>query len=510
MPTPVEYARELVTRLRSCLAEAPRVSGALAELGSTLSGVPTAALPSVDEALRSLSFRYGDGWDDLTPAEVARFAAVPDGAGWAFVSVVASHPSGFVRQAALRALGRAREGRGLPFIVLRLNDWVAEVRQAAQAALACYLSPGFASALVAALPLVFALQRQRRSDHGPIVAWVLNLLRTPPCREALAAGRRSDDREIRRLCHRLASETSDADQTVILEETLADPDPAIRVEAVRRAGRTLADPRARELAARVLRDRSVQVRRVALQYLAGALEPEDVRGLTEAALLDENSSARWQARILRLQHGPIDLAEFYRRAVSSAPTRARLRGALIGLGESGTKDDIARVVPHLQADETSVRRAALRALAGLEPSSTTEVFLSALTDDRPGVSREGRRALEPRLGHVPFQRLEAVVQPVEMPAHVRQNALSLASHLSKWESLPLLLEGAGSTDRAVAGRGGMLLDGWCRRYNRSFVVPTHQQMDRIEEVLRRMAERLRPGDRAEVQHIVRHARTFAR
>jgi HEAT repeat protein len=458
MTTPSETAHELVVRLGPCLALGPRASTPLFDLASVLSALSARDLPPVDAILRSTSFTFKDGWYDLTPTTVSQFAKRPE--GWSLIALAGSHRSGFVRQASVRALGQLRDGRAVPYIVLRLNDWVPEVRQAAQAALTGYLSPSFGSALVDALPLIFGLEHQRRADHAGLVAWVLQFLRSPACKEALAIGCGSHDRDLRRLCLRMAAGAGVEDREKVLGAALSDPDPTIRAWAVDSLGADFANEWARNLAGRALADRSVQVRRVALRLMAQVLTPSDARKAVEEALLDENSSARWQARIIRLAQGPIDLAEFYRRALSNASTPAQLRGALLGLGESGTQDDRALVLPFVDSDRVGVRRAALRALSGIEPIETTELFWAALLDRQPGVSKEGLRALQIRVAHVLPHSLLTLVGAGKMPAHARRNALSLGNGLSKWESLPILLEAAGSNATAVAERGLRMLDGW--------------------------------------------------
>jgi hypothetical protein len=229
--------------------------------------------------------------------------------------------------------------------------------------------------------------------------------------------------------------------------------------------------------------------------------------LLEEALLDENTSARWQARILRIARGPLDLAGFYRTALFTAATQSRVRGALLGLGESGTRGDVALVKPYLEANRPSVRRAALRALADLEPVSTIGPFRAALSDTLPGISKEGRRALEPRLAHVPFAVPAALISSEDAPSHSRRNALSLASHLSKWDGLPLLLEGCGSADGEVAGRARMLLGGWLSRYNRTFPTPTLAHVEKLEGIWARVGGLAQP--REELDQIIRLARRLA-
>jgi HEAT repeat protein len=425
--------------------------------------------------------------------------------GWALLAVSASHRVGFVRQEALEQLRQRGDGRAVPFLVMRLNDWVVQVRRTAQAALSRYLLPGFAPFLVAALPLVLALERQRRGEHATMVAAILDLLRSDDCREALSTGCGSPDRELRRACYRIALGDTGEDAGLV-EQALGDRDPAIRLWAVRRAGQRLDRPWAPGLVYRALSDRSVQVRRVALGLLADALPSDEAGRLLEAALLDDNTSARWQARMLRIRRGPIDLADFYRTALAEARAPARLRGALLGLGESGTAADIAAVTAHLGADPTSVRRAAVRALSGLEADSSTQPFLAALVDPLPGISKEARRALLPRLRYLPIQVLADLIASDRAP-HVRGSALALASALSKWDALPLLLEGGGASAPEVAARAGLLLRGWLARYNKSFPLPTPAQVERIEAVWGRVAAAV-PAS-GELGQIVRLARRLA-
>jgi HEAT repeat protein len=259
-----------------------------------------------------------------------------------------------------------------------------------------------------------------------------------------------------------------------------------------------------------LSNRSGQVRNVALRSLADLLGPEQLRPLAERALLDESATARWQARMLRIPLGAFDLAEFYRQALAKASTNGRRRAALLGLGESGKREDIPLVREHLLAAPISVRRAALRALGGLEASTTVQPFLVALSDTQPGLSKEGRRALATRVDHVPLALLAAMVRSPELPAHARRNAASLAGQLSKWDALPLLLEASRTAEPEVASRGLALLRGWLSRYNRSFLVPTHAQLDRADEVLDRIAGQMVADQPLEIQDIVRQARRFAK
>jgi len=206
--------------------------------------------------------------------------------------------------------------------------------------------------------------------------------------------------------------------------------------------------------------------------------------------------------MLVLARGPFDLAGFYRGALSGADRPAPVRGALLGLGESGTADDVACVMPFLSAERLSVRRAALRARANLEPLSATLPYLVALRSSEPALSREARRALESRLSHVAVALLHELVVDQALPPHTRRNALSLASGKSKWERLPVLLDGCADPDESIASTARFLVDGWCARYNSSFLQPTPAQLEAAATSFARVSTTLGAPAHAGVESIL--------
>ena len=462
-------------------------------------------LSEVDAVLRESFSEYQlDGWPELGLLEIANFRSRPK--AWVVMAVAASHRSGYVREAAVRGLARTGDGRAVPYLLLRLNDWVKQVRAAAREAIEVFFQPALASDVIAALPVVWALARRTRADHEDLINRVFAFLRSPACLAAVRAGCGALDREIRRDCFQIllrARGVQDAGEAqAVFSAALADRDPAVRLWAARDLARALPAPWAEALARHALADRSVQVRRAALAVVAPTLSDDEARPLLESALLDTHTTARWQARVLVLARGPFDFAGFYRRVLSSANQPALVRGALLGLGESGTAEDVARVVPFLSADRLRVRCAALHARADLEPLASTEAYLAALRSVEPGLSREARRALEPRLDHVPVEILHALVIDHPLPAHTRRNALSLANGKSKWERLPVLLEGCADSDEMIAKMASLLVDGWCARYNRSFLQPTPAQVALASASYARVARRLSARSRPEIGHIL--------
>jgi HEAT repeat protein len=499
-----DHATELLAGLQVCLKEGPDARGPMQSLGRLAGDIPTRLLPAVDASLRggisSFSPYHVFGWRAFGPSELAPFTRAPH--AWPVLAIAASHWSGWVREDAVRGLGASEDGRAVPYLFVRLNDWVEEVQLAARAALAKLLRPAFAAEVISALPLVWRLARQRRVDHREIAARVRGFLQSPECAEAVRAGCGSPDRETRRACLEIELAGGRRQPSNVLGEALSDPDPAVRLWAAREVARALPVTWAQTLALRALADRSVQIRRVALAALAPSLGEDQARKLLEAALLDTNTTARWQARALILQRGSFDLAAFYRRTLASATQPAVVRGALLGLGEAGKPDDLAFVTPFSSAERLSVRCAALRARADLEPLSSVQPYLDALQLPEPSFSKEARRALGARLAYVPVSILRALVVDHALPLHTRRNALSLAKQKSKWERLPVILDGCADPDEMVANMAVLLVDGWCARYNRSFLQPTPDQVAAASVSFARVSGRLSTFAQREIGHIL--------
>ena len=87
-----------------------------------------------------------------------------------------------------------------------------------------------------------------------------------------------------------------------------------------------------------------------------------------------------------------------------------------------------------------------------------------------------------------LERITELLERVETK-HGRHDAFLIGAALSKWDVLPLLIEGAADSDDGIRTLAGMALDRWIRLQNRTFMAPTPDQLRAIEAMLetRRLA-----------------------
>jgi hypothetical protein len=474
-----EDALELTLALPFVLSSVPDTAReAAAAIHRYLAGLSPRDLVALDAEVRTVSWwsQEGSAWRSLSTRDVADL--YDSGLHPAAVLGVASfHPNGRLRAAAVEQLGRVADGSELPFLLVRLNDWVAPVREAAYARMGGRLTPAYAPHLVRSLWLVTRLERCGRADHEALVARAMGVLRAPESRPALREGVHSPDRWLRRGCYGLLLETPGDDTREILEEALADEDALIRLWAAQRVDRFVAGEALRRIVDGLLRDPFMGARREGLRMLVGHF-PDEAEADLRRALLDRHPTIREIARFDLRQRDMADFRGFYRAAAERA-AGPELRAALAGLGETGTAEDAPLAERFLGNPLPGVRRAAVGALARLAPEASVPRFLDALRDRNAGVSRAGRLALAPHAGRVGAERLGTVAEEEGAATHVRIHALSLLAGLSKWEGIPWLVRACAAGDERVAGAARQHVRRWIDRFNRSFTKPTGPQLERM-------------------------------
>jgi hypothetical protein len=329
--------------------------------------------------------------------------------------ILACHPNGHVREAALRTFAVASDGREVGFLLLRVNDWVEPVRRAAVAALRARRRAELAPALVAALPLLGRMRAWRRLDERGL----LDELDAIPSPGDLAAGLASTDVAVRRTCaRRLAA--GDLDDAAI-ERALADRDVPTR-RTVARQLCAEAGARFDAHAARLLADRAGVIRREAL---AVALR----RGSDAAPfLVDPDAGVRGLAQAHLILAGD-DVAARYRAMLGGGTSRIRAI-ALDALADAVT------VRAHLADADPRLRAAALGASARARLDDLHDVLLAGLADVAPAPRRVARRLLVPRAMRL---RPAAVWAVFSAAPHARLAALAVLHRCDYWPRLPYLL-----------------------------------------------------------------------
>ncbi|MBV9850523.1 MAG: hypothetical protein JO250_12695 [Armatimonadetes bacterium] len=421
------------------------------------------------------------------------------------------HGNGYVREAAVRRLDASSDGE-LPFLLLRLNDWVEQVHRAALAACAARLTPENARQFVANLPYIESLVEAQRRDLRPFIQAVEELLMRPVCLPALLEGLSSSDSRTCRTCLRLALAASGEDTTLIFERAFRSNNPRLRLDAAR-ALRSLpaGDPVQMVFLPRLSHDARASIRCEYL-YLCHEKYPERTAWVLRNALLDPHPSVREAARYYLKLHEPMDFRLFYRAALGG-PEVTSLAAVLAGLGETGQAEDTAVIAPFLHHSSADVRRAAVTAQGKLDGDNYVAQLLEALKDSRSRVSRAAREALLPRVFLIPDDALWAAWAGAVTP-QAKKNALRLMLTLPQWRGGVLLVRACAAAaeqeDNDSAMTAQTLVQTWLACFNRSALSPTTEQLGQVKSVIEGSQASFGPEILAALQRILQDSERLTR
>lgn len=455
----------------------------------------------LDEAMRGswvFADRYGERWRRLDPRELARWVGQGE-AGSLLLRMASFHSNGFIREEALRHLTRTVDGSELPYLLLRLNDWVSQVRQAAQQAVGERIKPEYIEHFVQSLALVIRLERTERADHR-LIEEISGLLTSPAARPALIAAMRHHSARIRRASYRFLVAGEPAGLVQVLLAGLLVPDPLIRLWSLRKAAATLERDQLLTVVHTLCADPSAAIRCEALSVLATEF-PDRAAERLHFALLDPSPSVRGTARFPVRKSERLDFAQFYRDSLE-ATAPGRLAASISGLVETGVSTDVERLVPHLSNPSVAVRRAATWGVLKLGGEPYLHLVLERVLDAAPGVSLAATRALQPYAGHLGGTALWTRFATSGL-THVRRNLLCLMVSLPKWDSICYLVQAAGDADEVISSLTLEYIQRWDARYNKGHTVPSSAQVSRLRVALSQWGPNLGPNERALLEFAVR-------
>lgn len=472
-------------------------------VAALLRDVTPTQLAWIDERARTGSdwHAWRNTWRELRPGTVSRLAHAAT-LETAAIGLLASHRNGFVRAAAIEALGQRVDGQELVFLSLRANDWVDVVAARARQLLLDRLRPDNRHAVLAALPFIVRVVGQRRRDHRDLERALESVLLADGGDEVLARVSAFGP-TVRRLAYERLLRAGSASVSRIVDAAVGESDGVIRTNALRALAATAAFDRHAATLERLLRDDPLpSIRRLSLTLLAER-NPGRVAGLFPEVLLDRAACVRDVARFVARTHQlPVVVRDIYVRGLTSAGPR-HVTAAIAGVGEVGAREDATLLTPHLGSPVPRNRRAALRALARLDPEGAAGPAIAALADDATSVRSAAVAILSARETHVDLAFVSEGRR--SLPPCVRLDLLRVIARAPKWVAAAGLLEAVGDEDDVVRAAAVRSVDRWLDAFNRSQAKPSAAQRARIATVFEEAAPHLSARTAAGLRFVLERA-----
>jgi HEAT repeat protein len=445
-----------------------------------LSNTPVHALPVLEENVRRYSY-FLDKWRDWNWLQPAHVAILPKHSvfGSSLLGVMSFHPSGFVREAAVRELDRIEYGSELPFLLLRANDWVEPVRNLAKSAIQRRLRPSYFEDFASNAHLVLRLAESGRDRHDDLIRWFMDQLIDSQHETVLLELLQGHNRWLKRMCFQRALDVDSERRKSLVLLGLRANDVVVRFEAARQARLSFASDELNAALQLMEADHFMPVRREALLARIERY-PDNAADILDKALFDQHSSIRELARFHLKKIGRTEFAADYRKAVTTRP----LIG-LMGLSEAGSADDVKLALPFLLHPGVALRLAAISLVVNFGGDGCTEELLTGLQDDSKKVTLAAKRGLQAHCADLSPERLCGISQN-DPRQHVQLAAAEVLDKTGSWRAVPYLLRLCVQPNEQLASRAMALIG---RRINRVFTSPNPEDCQLIRATIDEYAGR---------------------
>jgi hypothetical protein len=262
-----------------------------------LCGSTSEDLILLDELVRSswvFGCPYSESWSRLEPRELAKLVG-PGEPGVSLLRLSSFHTDGFVREEAIRRLNLIYDGSELPYLLIRLNDWVPAIRRLSQDTVLARVRANYIGHFVKNLPLVVRLENTQRTDHSQVLKAITQLLSTPSARPVMVAGLNDTSRVVRRACFRILTNNTPDDLQELLLAALRVDDPIIRLWSARKILTEFHEDQLSEVISILSHDRYAPVRLEMLRAWVNCF-PTRSNEILKSSLLDQSASVRDEAQ----------------------------------------------------------------------------------------------------------------------------------------------------------------------------------------------------------------------
>ncbi|EHQ89840.1 HEAT repeat domain-containing protein [Desulfosporosinus youngiae] len=368
------------------------------------------------------------------------------------LGIASLNSNGYVREKALKLISGVKSPSVVPYILLRLNDWVVSVRNLAEHLLKNMFIPDNIDPFINHFDLINKLQDSVRVDLNRIKIQVEDFLKADSFKEIVKSKLKHPQIKTRLFCYQLLRERIVNDQT-ILNSALQDKSFEVRMWLVV-AIKTL-EPQAQDvIIEKLLQDKSVKVKTAVLREHADSV-CLNFRGILEMLLVDESASVRDDARFIVKKHSMItDIPEFYRQQIIKNP----LPGAIAGLGETGSQRDFDIICGFKTHEEPKIRLASLIAMWQLSKVDTVGFVLDALNSDLTKIKKTAKRLFKKTKMPEILSGMKEKLKSEDL--NTRIFALQVIYSYGGWQALLAILYAISGEQEPVLSEARTLLNSW--------------------------------------------------
>ncbi|WP_313562353.1 HEAT repeat domain-containing protein [Ruminiclostridium cellobioparum] len=368
------------------------------------------------------------------------------------LGIASLNSNGYIREKAIRNFSKVSSSSAIPYILLRLNDWVLPVRSLAEYTLKNILTIDNVEAFIDNSYLLNKLQNVLRADSINTTELIIDYLKDDSIKSKIKNSLRHPKVKARLFCYMLLRDSISYDEDII-NSALKDKSFEIRIWLVE-AIKKLDSEQKIATASKLLNDKSAKVVTAVLRNFEDivCLEFKDV---LEKLVTDNRASVRDEARFIAKKHSLIrDFPEYYRKQLSENPTP----GTLVGLGETGCKSDFTLVSSFYTFENAKIRLAAITAMWYIAKDEAINYVLKELDSEIPKIKKTARKIiLGSRMPHVIYE-MKTYLKSDK--SDIKLFTLTAICRYGGWRALEAILYAVSFWKSPETDKAKSFLDNW--------------------------------------------------
>ncbi len=448
-----------------------RAAQVLYKCVSTLNVLELSRLDSLFRERTSLHWSYD--WKKENP-ESLFIPNMSEDEKTVILGLCSFHPNGYFREKALHKLAQQNTGKELPYLLLRCNDWVQEIKKPAEQYIESRLTEQHLKEIIKCLPYII------NNENSNAFRKAVQLLTEKQSCPYLDKCTESKDRSIRLACYQMMMLLNLINKESLIKYYSKEKEPSLRLFIFNEWTRDITVDDFKSYYPLLNRDKSPTIRLKVLEKVNFYFPSESFKQL-EAALLDKSREIRAFARFsIKKQDATYDFIMFYSQMLTANQS---VQTAILGLGEVGRQEHAELVTPYLEHNNVSFMKAAIGAVTMLDGETYKRSIAALLNCKHRGISKAAMKAI----ASLNYEDLEEPLYTLYKDTiydHTKYNTALLLSSLPKWEAIIYIIKFTVNTeDDEISRLGKRKLEGWTAQFNRSFVLPTKQQIETIKALL---------------------------
>ena len=294
------------------------------------------------------------------------------------------HPNGYYREKCIRAL--KDDKASLPYVILRLNDWVKEVRAAAEET--CLRVTEFtAPEIIGFLPYLEKVKNGVRANNSAI-ARLEKTIAESASKQPVPIDKtfiRENDEKTRKSVYRFLAAnkllSKEDINSIVSQEKSGQIHNLLMTILIDKYEMSLSE------LDEYLNNKSINVQKKALEHKYNLLK--DYWDGLENLLLSRSFKVREITRFILEKHTEIDAKTYYVEHLESAFKKVCIQG----IGECGTAQDAEILKPYLEDSDPGIVKASIHAIALLLKEDAIGIYHRFLPDIRESVAHQAYKEI---------------------------------------------------------------------------------------------------------------------